>query len=80
MVGGSYDWSVGVEGYRLFRSDWQVGQEKGGALYVNVQLECVELYKGMDEELAESLWIRMKGRGGRGDVMGVCYRPYDQQD
>lgn len=81
MVGGSYSWSVGVDGYRLFRNDWQVRQEKGVALSVNVQLECMELYLKMDEELTESLWVRMKERGGRGDIiMGVCYRPYDQQD
>lgn len=55
-------------------------QEKDVALYVNVRLECMELYLGMHEELTESLWIRMKERGGGGDIMGVCYRPYDQQD
>lgn len=76
MVGGSYDWNVGMEGHKLFRNDWQVRQEMGVALYVSVQLECMKLYLGMGEELAESLWIRIKGRGGRGDIItGICCRP-----
>ncbi|GAB0209831.1 hypothetical protein GRJ2_003448800 [Grus japonensis] len=54
---GSYDWSVGMEGYRLFRKDRQGRQGGGGAHYVNDQLECMELHLGMDEEPTESLWI-----------------------
>ncbi|GAB0208907.1 hypothetical protein GRJ2_003356400 [Grus japonensis] len=35
----------------------------------------------MDEELTESLWVRIKGRTGAGDIIvGVCYRPPDQED
>jgi len=35
----------------------------------------------MDEEKIESLWVRIKGRAGTGDiVVGVCYRPLDQED
>ena len=51
------------------------------ALYVHDQLECMELCLGMDEELTESSWVRIKGRTGRGDVIvGVCYRPPDKED
>ncbi|GAB0182398.1 hypothetical protein GRJ2_000705100 [Grus japonensis] len=46
----SYDWSVGMEGYRLFRKDRQGRQGGGIALYVNDQLECMELHLGMEEE------------------------------
>ncbi|PKU38944.1 rna-directed dna polymerase from mobile element jockey-like [Limosa lapponica baueri] len=61
---GSYDWSVRMEGYRLFRKD-RLGRWGGGvALYVNDQLECVELLLGMDEDLTESLWVRIKGSTG----------------
>ncbi|GAB0186117.1 hypothetical protein GRJ2_001077000 [Grus japonensis] len=78
---GSYDWSVGMEGYRLFRKDRQGRQGGDVALYVNDQLECMELHLEMDEEPTESLWIRIQGRAGAGDtVMGVCYRPLDQED
>ncbi|GAB0207020.1 hypothetical protein GRJ2_003167600 [Grus japonensis] len=35
----------------------------------------------MDEEPKESLWVRIKGRAGAGDIIaGVCYRPPDQGD
>ncbi|GAB0210230.1 hypothetical protein GRJ2_003488800 [Grus japonensis] len=78
---GSYDWSVGMEGYRLFRKDRQ-GRRGGDVdLYVNDQLECMELHLGMDEEPTESLWVRIKVRAGTGDiVVGVYYRPPDQGD
>ncbi|GAB0193035.1 hypothetical protein GRJ2_001768800 [Grus japonensis] len=61
---GSYDWSVGMEGYRLFRKDRQGRQGGGVALYVNDQLQCMELHLGMNEEPTESLWVRIKGRTG----------------
>ncbi|GAB0204837.1 hypothetical protein GRJ2_002949300 [Grus japonensis] len=78
---GSYDWSVGMEGYRLFRKDRQGRQGGGVTCYGNDQLECMEFCLGMDEEPTESLWVRIKGRAGTGDtIVGVCYRPPDQQD
>ncbi|GAB0179991.1 hypothetical protein GRJ2_000464400 [Grus japonensis] len=77
----SCDWSVGMEGYRLFRKDRQGRRGGGITLYVNDQLECMELHLGMDEEPTESLWVRIKGRAGAGDIIaGVCYRPPDQGD
>ncbi|PKU29971.1 hypothetical protein llap_19724 [Limosa lapponica baueri] len=78
---GSYEWSVGMEGYRLFRKD-RLGRQGGGvALYVNDQPESMELHLGMDEDPTESLWIRIKGSTGAGDVtVGVCYRTPDQGD
>ncbi|PKU49340.1 rna-directed dna polymerase from mobile element jockey-like [Limosa lapponica baueri] len=78
---GSYYCSVGMEGYRLFRKD-RLGRRGGGvALYVTDQLECVELHLGMDEDPTESLWVRIKGSTGAGDVIvRVCYRPPHQSD
>ncbi|GAB0186348.1 mitochondrial enolase superfamily member 1 [Grus japonensis] len=77
----SYDCSVGMEGYRLFRKDRQGRRGGGVALYINDQLECMELHLGMDEEPTESLWVRIKGSTGAGDIIaGVCYRPPDQGD
>ncbi|GAB0185820.1 hypothetical protein GRJ2_001047300 [Grus japonensis] len=77
----SYDWSVGTEGYRLFRKDRQGRRGGGIALYVNDQLECMELQLGMEEEPTKSLWVRIKGSTGAGDIIaGVCYRPRDQGD
>ncbi|GAB0202608.1 hypothetical protein GRJ2_002726400 [Grus japonensis] len=41
----------------------------------------MELHLGIDEEPTESLWVRIKGRAGAGDIIaGVCYRPPDQGD
>ena len=55
---GSYDCSVGMEGCRMDRR----GRQEGGiTLYVNDQLECVELFL-MDEVPTNSLWLRIKGR------------------
>ncbi|GAB0204972.1 hypothetical protein GRJ2_002962800 [Grus japonensis] len=35
----------------------------------------------MDEEPTKSLWVRIKGRAGTGDIIaGVCYRPPEQGD
>ncbi|GAB0192596.1 hypothetical protein GRJ2_001724900 [Grus japonensis] len=35
----------------------------------------------MDKEPTESLWVRIKGSAGAGDIIvGVCYRPPDQGD
>ncbi|PKU39216.1 hypothetical protein llap_10481 [Limosa lapponica baueri] len=78
---GFYDWSVGMEGYRIFRKDRMGRQGGGAALYVNDQLECGELHLGTDEDPTENLWFRIKGSTGAGDVtVGVCYRPPDQSD
>jgi len=77
----SYDWSIEMGGYRVFRKDRQ-GRCRGGvALYVKGQLECMELHLGMDEEPTESLQVKIKGRAGTGDItVGVCYRPPDQDE
>lgn len=45
----------------------------GVVLYMNDNLESVELCMGIDEELTESLRLRVKGKEGEGDiVVGVC--------
>jgi len=77
----SYDWSVGMEGYRLLRKDRQGRQRGGVTLCVSDQLECREIHLGIDEEPTESLGVQIKGRAGTGDItMGVCYRPPNQED
>lgn len=41
----------------------------------------MELHLGMDEETTESLWVRIKGRGGTGNITAwVSYRPLSQED
>jgi len=73
---GSHNSNVGIDGYKLFRKDRQGRRVGCAALYISDQLECVELHLGGDEERTESLWVRIKGQAGDGDiVVGVCYRP-----
>ena len=68
-----------MEGYRIFRKDMQRRQGGGVVLYVNYQLEGVELCLGMDEELTERLWVSIEGRAGTGGItVRACYRPADQ--
>ncbi|GAB0182893.1 hypothetical protein GRJ2_000754600 [Grus japonensis] len=41
----------------------------------------MELRLGMGKEPNKTLWIRIKGREGRGDIVfGICYRPPNQED
>ena len=50
-------------------------------LSVREQLECIELCLGMDDEPSESLWVSTKEKTGKGDiVVGVCYKPPDQEE
>lgn len=45
------------------------------------QLELMELHLGMGEEETLTLWVRIKGRTGTGDiVVGVCFWPPNQED
>ena len=40
----------------------------------------MELHLGIDKELTESLWVRVKGKAGEGDtVVGACYILPDQE-
>jgi len=77
----SYDWSIGMGGYRFFRKDRQGRQGGGVALYVKDQLEGRELCLGLDEEPTESLWVKIQGRAGMRDItVGVCYRAPEQDE
>jgi len=51
--GGSCDWSGGMQRYRPFRKDRQGRQGEDVVLYVNDQLECMELCLG---------WMRSQPR------------------
>lgn len=49
------------------------GKKRGVALYVNDQLEYIELCWEMHEKLSTSLWVRIKGITGsdNGDLLQV---------
>jgi len=41
----------------------------------------MELHLRIDEEPAESLWVRITGRASTGDIIvGICYRPPKMED
>ena len=49
------------------------------SIYISDHLESMELHLRTDEELTESLWVRVKGK--EGDIIaGPCYRSPDQED
>lgn len=63
-----------MEECRLFRKDRE-GRRGCITLSVSDHLEFVGLHLGVDEELAETSWVRFKGRAGAGGITGVvCYR------
>lgn len=62
---GSKEWSVRMEGYRLFRKDCKGRQGGSVALYVNDQLDIMELHLRVGEA------DRVNGSGlkaGKGQV------------
>ncbi|XP_014813222.1 PREDICTED: uncharacterized protein LOC106897227 [Calidris pugnax] len=77
----SYDWSVAINGYKLFRRD-RSGRRGGGvALYVKKWLECEELLLKSSHDQVESLWVGIRDWDNKGSlVVGVYYRPPDQAE
>ena len=47
------------------------GKEGEGvaALYINEQMKSMELHLGIDEDMTESLQVRVKGKAGEGDII-----------
>lgn len=63
----SYD-STEMQGYRIFRKDRKRRQVGSVTLHISDQLHL-----GMDEELTESLWVRINERAGIGAItVGVA--------
>jgi len=74
----SHDWSVAIDGYRLFRRDRQGRRGGGIALYIKKSIQCEELSLKNSHEQVESLWVRSNDRGNKGNlVVGVYYRTPD---
>ncbi|PKU32056.1 rna-directed dna polymerase from mobile element jockey-like [Limosa lapponica baueri] len=53
----SYDWSVAIEGYKLFRRDRRGRRGGGVALYLKEWIESEEVLLKNSQEEVESLWI-----------------------
>ncbi|XP_035169883.1 uncharacterized protein LOC118159406, partial [Oxyura jamaicensis] len=75
----SHDWSVAVDGYKLFRRDRRGRRGGGVALYVRKWIDCEELCLRNSHDQVESLWVKIKDLSSKVYlVVGVCYRPPDQ--
>ena len=68
-----------MDGYKLFRRDRR-GRKCGGvALYIKEYFDVEELGVGNDK--VECLWIRIRGKACRGDILvGVCYKLPNQDE
>ncbi|PKU42731.1 adaptin ear-binding coat-associated protein 1 [Limosa lapponica baueri] len=72
-----HNWSAAIDGYQLFRRGRQGRRGGGVALYVRDIFECLELTNGNDR--VECLWVKIKGKANKADIMvGVYYRPPNQ--
>jgi len=71
--------SLAINGYRLFRRDRQGKSSEGVALYIKKSIRCEELSLKNSHKQVKSLWIRIRDRGNKENlVVGVYYRPSDQ--
>jgi len=70
---------VAIDGYRLFRRDRQGKRGGGLALYIKKSIQCEELFMKNSHMQVESLWVRIRDRGNKGNtVAGVYCRLLDQ--
>lgn len=69
----SHDWRAEIDGCRLFRRDRQ--ERKGGvvALYIKRRIECEELSLTKSHEQVESLWVRSRDQGDKGNLAVDIY-------
>ncbi|GAB0209581.1 hypothetical protein GRJ2_003423800 [Grus japonensis] len=74
----SHNWSAAMDNYKVFRRDRQGRRGSGVALYVKECFDCLELNDGDDR--VECLWVRIKGKANKADMVGVCYRPLNQDE
>jgi len=70
----SHNWSVAIDGYRLFKRDRRGKSNGGVALYSSEELSLKDSH-----EQVKSLWVRTRDRVNKGNVVvGVYYRLPDQ--
>jgi len=68
----SHDWNVTLDGYRLSRRDRRGRRGRGIALYIKKTLHSEQLSLKNNHEQVESLRVRIRERGNKGNlVVGV---------
>lgn len=68
-----------MDGYKLFIRDQQGRRGFRYLLYVRECSDCLELDVGTSR--VECLWVRIKGKANRADLlMGISYRPPSQDE
>jgi len=70
---------VSINGYSLFRRDRQGKRGGGIALCIKKSIQREELSLKNSHEQVESLWVRIRDRGNKGNlVVGIYSRSPDQ--
>lgn len=63
-------WMIWMDSYRPFRRDRQSRQGRGVAPHVKEGSDCTVF--AAESDMAESLWVRIKGKANKADgVVGV---------
>lgn len=71
--GEFHDWSVAVDGYRLFIRDRKGRRGRGVALDIQTRIKHEELPLKNSQEQVESLWVKIRERGNKGNFIVVVY-------
>ena len=73
---GDQDWEMNIQGYQAFKKNRQEGKGGGVALLIRDNIRVVVRDDiGSKEQNVESLWVEMRNSRGRKTLVGVVYRP-----
>lgn len=68
-----------LDGYKLSRRDRPCRRAGGVTVCVKESFHCLE--HDHDDDAVEFLWVRIRGKAKKTDVMvGACYRPPNQDE
>jgi len=77
----SHNWDTTSYGCWLFRRDKQSRKGGGVALYVKGWIDCEELPPTKSPEQVKSLWVKIRDRSNKGQLMtGVYYSSPESGD
>jgi len=60
---------VAINGYRLFRRDGRGKTGRGGTLCIKKSIQCEELSLKNSHEQVESLWVKIRDRGNKENLV-----------